>query len=176
MATAPKAAPKVVPIDEAASAAAAPKKSKSKLFLIVALLLVAIGGGAGATWFFVGSKPAEGEAAEAKPVPAKPPVYMPMEQFTVNLQSDGFGDQYLQLAFTLQVADEKQVEQIKLYMPLVRSRVLMLLSSKKASELNTVEGKKTLSEDIVAQINQPFTPQSEPQQVTGVFFTSFVIQ
>lgn len=174
MATAPKGNPKVVPIEEAAGGAAPPpKKSKKKLFIMVGALLLVVAGGGGA-WYFLGDKPA-GESAAAKQEPPKPPVFIAMDPFTVNLQPEA-GEQYLQVQFTLQVADEKQVEMIKLYMPLVRSRVLLLLSSKKPSELSTPEGKKKLQDEIVATIKQPFTPQSPPQGVTGVFFTSFVIQ
>jgi flagellar protein FliL len=173
MATAPKGNPKVVPIEEAAGEAAPPKKSKKKLFLMLGALLLAAGGGGGA-WYFMSDAPHEG-GAPAKQEPPKPPVFVAMDPFTVNLQPEA-GDQYLQVQFTLQVADEKQVELIKLYMPLVRSRVLLLLSSKKPSELSTPEGKKKLQDEIVTTIKQPFTPQAQPQGVTGVFFTSFVIQ
>ena len=174
MATAPKTNPKVVPIDEAMAQAPTPaKKSKKKLFLILGLLLLVLGGGGGA-FFFLGSDSAELGAA-AKHEPPKPPVFVQMEPFTVNLQQEA-GEQYLQVQFTLQVADQAQVELIKLYMPLVRSRLLLLLSSKKASELTSAEGKKKLQDEIIAAIKQPFAPQSPPQGVTGVFFTSFVIQ
>jgi flagellar protein FliL len=176
MATAPKANPKVVPIDEAAaeSISPAPKKSKKKLFLLIAIVLLVLAGGGGATWYFTGEEAKPGEATE-KHEPAKPPVFVVMEPFTVNLQHES-GDQYLQVSFTLQVADQTQVDQIKLYMPLVRSRLLLLLSSKKGSELATEEGKKKLQDEIIAKVKQPFTPQSPPQAVTGVFFTAFVIQ
>jgi hypothetical protein len=49
----------------------------------------------------------------------------------VNLQQET-GDQYLQVAMTLQVQDGQTAEALKLYMPQVRSRLLMVLSSKKA--------------------------------------------
>jgi flagellar FliL protein len=173
MATAPKTNPKVVPIDEAKADAAPPKKSKKKLLIIVGgVLLLTLG--SGGTWYYMNSQKVE-EGAPAKVEPPKPPVFLAMEPFTVNLQPE-IGEQYLQVAFTMQVADEAQVEAIKVYMPLVRSRILMLLSSKKASELSTAEGKKKLQDEIIATVKQPFTPQSPPQQVTGVFFTSFVIQ
>lgn len=172
MATAPKGNPKVVPIEEGAGESAPPKKSK-KLILILGAVLLLAGGGGGA-WFFMGGK-SSGENAHAKQEPPKPPVFIAMDPFTVNLQPEA-SEQYLQVQFTLQVADEKQVEQLKLYMPLVRSRVLLLLSGKKPSELSTPEGKKRLQDDIVATVKQPFTPQNPPLGVTGVFFTSFVIQ
>ena len=173
MATAPKGNPKVVPIEEAVGEVAPPKKSKKKLFLMLGAVLLIVAGGGGA-WFFMGGPSAE-ESAAAKQEPPKPPVFIAMDPFTVNLQPEA-GDQYLQVQFTLQVADEKQVEQIKLYMPLVRSRLLLLLSSKKPSELSTPEGKKKLQEEIIATVKQPFTPQNPPQGISGVFFTSFVIQ
>lgn len=172
-----KAAPKVVPIEEGA----APKKSKKMIIFAVAGLLVLGGGGAGA-WMFLKSSGEEAQEDEApvkkkkkKIDPSKAPVFLGMEQFTVNLQPE-VGEQYLQLAFTLQVADQPQVDLIKLYQPLVRSRVLMLLSSKKASELSTPDGKKKLADEIIAAVNQPFLSGGEPQDVTGVFFTAFVIQ
>lgn len=173
MATAPKANPKVVPIDEAKTEAAlAPKKSKKKLFLILGAVLLALG--SGGAWYFTSGD--AGEASKSsKPLPPKPPVFIAMEPFTVNLQQE-MGEQFLQVAFTLQVSDPEQVELIKLYLPLVRSRILLLLSTKKASELTGADGKKKLQEEIIAQVKQPFAPQSPPQQVTGVFFTSFVIQ
>ncbi|HZW14170.1 MAG TPA: flagellar basal body-associated protein FliL [Noviherbaspirillum sp.] len=173
MATAPKpvakAAPKVVPIDEAAGAAA--PKSNKKLFLIIggaALLL----GGAGGAWYFMNQKAEPGKPKEVAPAP---PVFVTLEPFTVNLQSDD-GERYLQVAFTLQVASQEQVDLIKLYMPLLRSRLLMLLASKKASDLSTDEGKRKLQEDIMAQAKLPFAPKGKPQEVNAVFFTSFVIQ
>jgi flagellar FliL protein len=171
MATAPKAAPKVVPIAENAEAPA-PKNSKKKLFIIVAVLLLAIGGGG--AWYFVSS--GDKAPAAAQHEPPKPPVFLALDQFTVNLQSAGGTDQFLQVAFTLQLANQEEVELFKTYMPLVRSRLLLLLSSKKAEEITGVDGKKKLSEEIIAQVKQPFVPQGKPQAVNGVFFTSFVIQ
>jgi flagellar FliL protein len=170
---APKAAPKVVPIDENVEAPA-PRKSSKKRVVVFGLLLLVLGIGGGGAWYLLGSS---GEpAAAAKQEPPKPPVFLPMDQFTVNLQSESGNDQFLQVSFTLQLADQEQVELIKTYMPLVRSRLLLLLSSKKASEISGVDGKKKLSEEIIAQVKQPFLPQGAPQAVTGVFFTSFVIQ
>jgi flagellar FliL protein len=173
MATAPKSAPKVVPIEEGAAAS---KGSKKKLFVMIAAILLALAAGGGGAWFFLGKKShGESEEAHARQEPPKPPVFLQMEQFTVNLQPE-VGEQYLQVAFTLQVASPEQVDLIKLYMPLVRSRLLLLLSSKKASELSTADGKKKLQDEIVAAVKQPFAPNMRPQDVSGVFFTSFVIQ
>ena len=160
-----------------AAATAAPaaegKKSKSKMFIIIGALLLAAAGGGG--WYFMGHKAESGEAAHAKPPAATPPVFAQVESFTVNLQADG-GEQFLQTAFTLQVGSQADVDAIKLYLPQVRSRVLLLLSSKRGAEIATVEGKKKLAEEIIASLKQPFSKGAQPLNVSDVFFTAFVIQ
>lgn len=155
--------------DEAAEAAPA-GKSKKMLFIIIGALVVLLGGGGAAAWFF--TQP-DGAPKEAKAKPQQAPVYLALETFTVNLQG---GDQYMQVDITLQVADQTQVDAIKLHMPRVRSRLLALLSSKHAEALTTGEDKQKLAQEILAEVNQPFNAQGKPQQVDDVLFTSFVIQ
>ncbi|MFZ6872729.1 flagellar basal body-associated protein FliL [Undibacterium sp. Di27W] len=162
---------------KAAEASDAPPagKSKKKLLIIIAavvFLLVAAGGGAA---LFLSKKSAAGKEKEHKAEPAKAPVFLALEPFTVNLQSDG-GDKYLQISMTLQVQDEEQVTLIKANMPQVRSRLLLLLSSKDSTEILSAEGKEKLVSDIIEKVAQPFTAKGEPQKVSGVFFTSFVVQ
>ncbi|MEB0135233.1 flagellar basal body-associated protein FliL [Actimicrobium sp. CCC2.4] len=170
MATAPKPAAPAAADD----ATGGKKKSKLKLIIIAVVVLALAGGGAG--YFLMGkkAKPA-GEHAEEPHEVAKAPVFLVLDPFTVNLQQEA-GDQYLQIAMTVQVADDKQSEEIKVYLPQIRSRVLMVLSSKKASEINTPDGKKELADDIIAAIKKPFSERGKAQKVNDVFFTSFVIQ
>lgn len=164
--SAPRAASKSVPPAQAVNAEApVAKKSRKIVFWIMIAVLLLAGTGAGA-WFLMNQS--------AKPVPVAPPVFVVLEPFTVNLQ-DGTGE-YLHLSITLQVADSAQAEQLKLYLPQLRSRLLFLLSSQKSSEISTAEGKKKLAADIAAQVRLPFTLQGPPHKVSDVFFTSFVIQ
>lgn len=173
MATAPKPVPKAVPAAE--GVASASKQPNIILIIIAVLLLIIIaGGGAGAWYFFTHQQP-PGRAAPAQSVQIKPPAFLPIEQFTVNLQPE-VGEQYLQVSLTLETTDAQQAELIKTYMPVVRSRLLMLLSSKKASEISTPDGKKKLQDEIIAAVKQPFRPQMPPADVSGVSFTAFVIQ
>lgn len=175
MATSSKSAK---PAAKGAEAAEAPKKSKKMLIIVilVVVLLLIVAGGAAAFVMLSGKKaPAEGEHAPEKAEASSAPVFVNIEPYVVNLQQEN-GDQFLQASITLQVGNEATAEAIKAFMPLVRSRLLLVLSSKKASELQTTEGKKKLTEDIIASLNQPFTPNGKPQQVNDVFYTSFVIQ
>ena len=68
------------------------------------------------------------------------------------------------------------MEEIKLHMPEVRNRILLLLSSKTASQLMTVEGKRKLALELETEINQQFALRDAGHAVENVLFTSFVIQ
>lgn len=149
-------------------------KSRKKFFMVLGVAVVLLGGGGGAcAWYLArnNSSHIEGEKYETP----KPPLFLALEPFTVNLQPET-GEQYLQVGLTLKVEDQTQIELLKLHMPEVRSRLLMLLSSKKSSEISTSEGKRKLSDEIIAQVKEPLAVNSPPQSVSGVFFTSFVIQ
>ena len=150
------------------------------MIMLVAGILV-LGGGAGAGWYLLQGGEAEagqGATSDKKKKKEKSDVkaeYVPVDAFTVNLQPEA-GDQYLQVQFTLQVEGPEQVTLVKDNMAKVRSRVLLLLSGKKASEINTVAGKQQLAAEIKAVVQQPFEEDGETQDIADVLFTSFIIQ
>ncbi len=160
--------PKVDVVEVAAPA------SKKKLIIIVAAVVLLAGGG-GAGWFLM-QKNAGPKKEEVKhEEPAHAPVFLSMEDFTVNLQPDP-DEKFLQLNLSLQLPNPEAVEVIKVHMPVVRSRILLLLTSKNATEVSTIEGKQELTDEIIAEVKKPFVAGGKPQEVLGVFFNSFVIQ
>jgi flagellar FliL protein len=170
---------------KADAAVAVAPGGKNKLFMMIGAAVLVLGLGGGAGWYFMHGSSAEESAGPArkghdggskkKKDKEVPPEYLAIEPFTVNLQPET-GDQYLQVAFTLQVGGVEQAEVIKTNMAKVRSRVLLLLSGKKASEINTVEGKQQLAGEILAVVKQPFAEHGDEQDVSDVLFTSFIIQ
>jgi flagellar FliL protein len=104
------------------------------------------------------------------------PIFVPMETLTVNLQADGGGEHYLQVGIALKVDAPDAVDLIKLHMPGIRDGVLRLLSSKSAKQIASLDGKQKLSAEIQEQVNKPLNAKVTGKGVTGVFFTSFVIQ
>lgn len=153
--------------------AEAPKKKKNLLLMLGVLVVLASSVGGGAAWYFLQSANGHGEAQkEEKP---KPPVFVTLDTFTVNLQGDG-GEHYLQVGIDLRVADQAVVEAVKLHMPEIRNGVLLLLSSKRSEELTSMEGKQKLSAEIQDQVNKPLNLKGDNKGVVGVYFTSFVIQ
>ena len=177
-----KANPKIKADPKADAAAPAAAGGKRKLFVLIGAVVVVLGLGAGAGSYFLhgrrsGAVPGSkgNSSSKKKKDDAAPPEYVAIEPFTVNLQPEN-GEQYLQVAFTLQVDNKEQVELIKANMAKVRSRVLLLLSGKKASEISTVEGKQRLAGEILAAVNEPFVEHGDEQEVSDVLFTSFIIQ
>lgn len=190
--------------DPPAEEAPAPKKPRNKKLLIMGLAAVVVLlalGGAGA-WLLLGKQKAEGadeataaaqqeeeEAAEEYHFdPKKPPVFVNLEPFTVNLRPEN-GEQFLQLVATLRVIDEKVAEQVKLYMPQIRHEILASASAKAPSEVTTPEGREELAEEIKDITNEvlgyvpPTPPKRKPKDwkppvgpVVSVFFTQFIVQ
>ena len=193
-----------------AAEAAAPKGGGSKkLIIIIAAVLVLVLVGGGAAVMLLKKKPAaeEGddgaETSEAAPKPkahAKsdhPPTFVPLDPFTVNL-ADKDVDRFAQIGVTLQVEDPKFADQIKAYMPAIRSNVLMVLAHKTAAELLTREGKEKLAKDIMRESVRPMgieldddedehaatdAPKKKKKKkahvespVTQVLFSNFIVQ
>lgn len=179
--TAPKATSKREPDPAPEAEPVAPKK-KSKLLLIVLVLLLLGGGGAAGWYFWPGEDPAApkkgeaGKAAVAKVAPAKPRTYVPLEPFTVNLQREDGQPPFLQIGLSLKLTDETLSAPVKLAMPEIRSRVLLLLMGKTASELSTPEGKKLLAEQLAREVVQAVPGTTAASGLEAVLFTSFLIQ
>lgn len=168
--SAPKQEAQVTPIADAKSK---PKPKKKGWFLkIVIVLMVLAGGGGGAAWYAMETPSGKTESAASV---EKPPVFVTLESFTVNLQPEN-GDQYLQVGLVLKVTDSATVDTIKMHMPEIRNRILLLLSNKKASEISTVPGKQQLSAEIMYEARRPIASKQIQQGIIGAFFTSFVIQ
>jgi len=150
-----------------------PVTSRKRLIIMIAAVLALISGGA--AWYFMQQEYApDKKEAKLKEV-AKTPIFVTMDTFTVNLQ-DKPEERLLQLDVSLQVDSPEVAELLKVQMPAVRNRLLMLLANKKATEISTTEGKKQLSSQIADEVRKPFVAGTKPQKVLGVFFTSFVIQ
>ena len=151
-----------------------------KPILIGLVVLALLAGVGGAVWYFVlrdhGVSEHESAVKEKEEdASTRAPIFLTLDPFIVNLQPSPIGKR-MQVTLSLQLSSEKQIEQINQFMPEVRSRLLILLSSKAGSDISTTEGKTVLANEIINQINQPFTGRKDGQHVTAVFFTSFVIQ
>jgi len=142
---------------EKPAAEAAPAKSKKLLVIIVAVLVLVlvVGGGAAVLLLKKSKAAAEDGEPEAKHHDVKP-VFVKLESFTVKLQPDEGKQeqQFMQTVPELKVRDALIAEKAKTYMPEIRHNILLLLSSRKPSELTTPQGMEQLSQDIRSVTNK----------------------
>jgi flagellar FliL protein len=137
--------------DKKATESAAPKPKKKLVFLVTGVLLALVAGG-GAAWYFMKGGKHEGAEQKASVNLSAQPIFVSLDPFTVNLQREQ-GDQVLQVGLSLKFYNQDLGDKIKNAMPEIRSNLLLLLSSKHASELLTVEGKKKLASEIIVAVN-----------------------
>jgi flagellar protein FliL len=130
----------------------APAKKKKPILIIAIAAIVVLAGGGAAAWFLLGGKhDKDAEHAEAEAL--KPPVYVTLEPFTVNLTSEAT-DRYLQVGIDLKVSAADITEKVKVHLPEIRNGILLLLTSKKVDDLASIEGKNTLREEIRDIVNK----------------------
>ncbi|SEF41794.1 flagellar basal body-associated protein FliL [Nitrosomonas ureae] len=155
--------------------AAEGKNNKKGLIIIILIAIIAICAGAGGTWYFM-QMSGDGEGETEKPRPkAKPTTFIDLDIFTVNLQPEE-NNQYLQVGLTIKARETEVVQEITKQMPLIRNRILMLLSSKKAADISSIAGKQQLSQQVSDEIRQSIDSEDLQEDVREVLFTSFVIQ
>ena len=182
---------------ETASTEAAPKKSRKILLVIIILVLILLIAIIGALVLVLTIKKkdqgSETAAASDQPPAAaqvhtgpvdltKPPTFITLDPFTVNLRPDE-GNHYLQAIVVMRISDAKTAENLKGFMPEIRHRINMLLSSKLPSEVSQPEGREELAHEIVDQVNETLgfpPPRDRHALVTGpiqaVLFNSFIVQ
>lgn len=96
------------------------------------------------------------------------PIIFSFDPLTVNL-SDATEERVVQLELNLEMMDEKSFEEVVTRQAAVRDAVVKILAQKKYEELNTVQGKLFLKDDISMAVNQ----QLSRGLIKGVYFTSF---
>lgn len=138
----------------APAADGAPAKKKKPILIIAIVAVVLLAGGGAAAWFLLGGKhDKKDEHAEEEAEASKPPVYVTLEPFTVNLTSEA-SDRYLQVGIDLKVSAADIEGKVKLHLPEIRNGILLLLTSKKVDDLASIEGKNTLREEIRDIVNK----------------------
>ena len=169
----------------------APKSKKMIVIVGVLVLVMALAGGA---WFVLSKKAAADEDSEetAHVALKGPPTFLPLDNMVVNLADPG-GEKVAQIGITLELIDIKVTEKVKVYLPAIRSGILLLISQRTAEELLLIEGKEKLAADILEESLRPFgagntaggtdkkaapkaKKKAEEGPVRAVHFSSFIVQ
>ena len=94
-------------------------------------------------------------APPTTPVAVPAPIFVPIEAFTVTLQNADT-ERIMHVGLTLRVNDEQTRTRLEKYMPEVRSRILMVLSSQSPTAVQTSQGKTDMANAIKQAVNRPF--------------------
>jgi flagellar FliL protein len=186
MAKKPNAKPEENNKEQSATAAADGDKKKKLILLggIAAVLLVVAAGGTFLALGMMGGDEekvaVEGDdkpAAEAPAKPAKAPaIYETLEPpFLTNYTVQG-RPRYLQLSIALMAREQSGIDAAKKHMPVIRNRIVLLLSGEDFATLQTDAGRSQLQQKILAAVQEILQRESGSPGIEQVFFTAMVMQ
>ncbi len=98
--------------------------------------------------------------------------YEKLEDFTVNLAGM---KQMIQVTFTLKPAKPEAGAKVKLYIPVIRHHLILLLSGKTGEQLQTVAGKEQLIKEVRQVINKVLQLDSK-EGIEAVLMEKIIIQ
>jgi len=98
-------------------------------------------------------------------------ILYPLDTFTVNLKSDS-GRRYLKATLSLELEGEELSLELDAKTPVLRDRIIRILSSKTLEEISSKKGKQKVSQQIMDTLNAMISDG----QIKGIYFTEFVIQ
>jgi len=150
--------------------------SKKLLWIMIILVVLSSAGAAAAIYMVLDQRGGTEGGEIQQVVERETPVFTRIEPFTVNLADDRYGSRLLYTGITLLVGNEQSKTIIEEHMPQVRSRLLILLSGKQASELTSIEGKEELAQAIIGRLTVPLTDNQPPLDLREVLFTEFIVQ
>ena len=156
----------------------APAKGKFKLGIKLSRRMLIIAGaglglllalGAGAYFlFFSGTKPAEPAHLEAVPES----FIFNLPTMTVNLNSEGDGEQFMKLTVALEVANEEMMVEIQPRMAKVVDAFQVYLRELRKSDLEGSAGIYRLKEELRRRVNVAIFPA----QVESILFREILVQ
>lgn len=110
------------------------------------------------------------------PISSEKPLFFTLEPFTATI-TDGSRSRIIHVAMTPQVADKNSMKLLEDYRPLVRDRVLRILSEQNPSHVQTSEGRQQLVDSLLSSLSHSYDNGSESSpRILDLFFTAFVIQ
>ena len=154
----------------------------SKIVMIVILIvafifMIVMGGGLFIMWSKISSldrtlNPQEEKASEEMGEESEMILRTySLDTFIVNLADEG-AKRYLRVTMKFEMSNDEMDKEIKKRLPQIQDKILMILPTKKVEELQKMEGKIALRNEIIADLNSILTMG----EITNVFFTEFVIQ
>lgn len=159
--------------EEAADGEEQKKKNPIILFIIAGVLLIGLS--IGGTLFFVlkSDEPEESVSEE----PAKPPAlyYALNPKFQTNYDVNG-RQRLFQLAISFLTREQDVVAALSTHAPVIKSRLVILLSGQDFVALQTPQGREQLRKQCLEAVQEILEAEIGKPGVEKVLFTDFVMQ
>ncbi len=166
-------------LDEDEDGEGAPSKGlgKKKLILILlAVTLVLLSAVGGVLYFFGILDPLLGIEeevdADAEYVAVKGQVFYNLEDFTLNLASDGKKSRFFKVGLTLVLMDEIGIPRVEALAPRIQDNVINYLRELRPKELAGSAGFFRLRQNILLRVRAAVAPT----EITDVLFTTSLVQ
>lgn len=156
-------------VEEGADPAAKRKPGKRLLIIVAGAALVVAAGAA--SFFFFFSAPKD-PAAEARLAEVPETFIFNLPSMTVNLNSDGEGEQFLKLTVALEVANEEVMAEIQPRLAKVVDAFQVYLRELRRSDLEGSAGIYRLREELRRRVNVAIFPA----QVESILFKEILVQ
>lgn len=147
------------------------------LIAVAVLLLAAIA--AGAMLFLKEDQSADNEAATMDPeqvLKVGDPIYQGLDpDFVVAFQNPKTV-RFIKLSVEVMARDDDVIEHVKLHMPAIRDKIIMVLSSKDEGSLLEMDGKEQLRTELLGAVQAVLTKNTGAPGIEAVYFTNFVMQ
>lgn len=150
------------------------KKKKMSLLMIsgigggIILLIIII-----LTWNLATNSGNDGNN-EIPVLPGQNPAFgeiFTLDSFVVNLNDPG-GKRYLKIKIELEFFQTGFQEELMLRLPQIRDAILLILSSKSFEDIQGIDGKIALRNELIVRINKLL----KSQKIKNLYFTEFVVQ
>lgn len=163
-----------------AQAPATTGSSKKPLLIAVTIaVLLSAGLTAGLMWWL---RPAavdpqvEVEAVEAAAAAPAPAIYYPLRPALLVNFPDRGRQRYLQAEITLLTRDASVISSLELHQPMLRNALVMLISGRTFTELQSAEGKELLRQACLQELQRLLTEELGNPAIENLLFTSLVMQ
>jgi flagellar protein FliL len=137
-----------------------------KLMIVAAAGVLAIGGGTAAAMKFG----IFGSGAVTKAQPAAPKVaYVEVREMTLRL-ADSASEHYIKLDPVLAV-HAKEAEAMENKLPIVRDRIVTVVTARSSTELASPVGQRKLKEDLVTTLHKDFQ-----DTLVDIYFSDYLVE
>ncbi|GGC75402.1 flagellar basal body-associated FliL family protein [Marinobacter halophilus] len=155
------------------------KKGKLKLIimLVIVIILAVALSVVGTLWFLGDGFSGDGDQVDANPEETSfiASSYTDLEKALVTTVQAQGRQRYAQVHLSFEATDPLALAAVDTHMPLIRSKLVMVLGNTDFNEIQTPDGRADLAVQMLVTVNEVLAQEGEPE-IKRVLFRNFVVQ